>query len=271
MAVLTIAREYASGGVEIGQAVAKRTGYDYLDRTQILEVMKTAGGRWERLGEEYDEHSPNVWERYDWSFLGYVALSQSIMLEHALKDKVVIMGRGANFLLKGIAHVLSVRVVAPLPLRVERVMKREEIDRETARWLVERADRERARALHFIYGRQWADAHEYDMVFNVGVQGEEEIISTIQKALAEKDKFNTEEARTLLAQRAKAAKVRARIATNPKCLVTTLEVEPVQGELVVRGVIHSREERKRVEEEARAAAGDMPVRCELHYRGFLRS
>lgn len=271
MAILTVAREFASGGVEIGQAVAQQIGYDYLDRKAILEDMKAAGGRWEKLGEEFDERSPNVWERYDWSFLGFVALSQSIMLEHALKDRLVIMGRGANFLLKGISHVLSVRIVAPLPLRVERVMKREDIDRETARWLVEKADAERSRALHYIYGKQWADAHEYDIVFNVGIQGEEEIISTIEKALAEKDKFYTEEAKTLLQHRAIAAKVKARIATNPKFLVTTLEVVPRKGELVLRGVIRSREERKRIEEEAKAAAGDMPVRCELHHRGLLHS
>jgi hypothetical protein len=268
MAILTVAREFASGGAEIGQSVAQRIGYDYLDRTRILEDMKAAGGRWEKLGEDFDERSPNVWERYDWSFLGFVALSQSIMLEHALKDNVVIMGRGANFLLKGISHVLSIRVVAPLELRVERVVKREDIDRDTARWLVEKADGERSRALHFIYGKQWADPLEYDMVFNVGIQSEEDIISTVQKALVEKDKHQN---RALLEQRVVAAKVKARIATNPKCLVTTLEVEPVKGELVLRGVIHSLEERKRIEEEAKAQAGDMPVRCELHYRGFLRS
>lgn len=271
MAILTVAREYASGGVEIGQTVAQRIGYDYLDRKRILEDMKTAGGRWKKLGEEYDERSPNVWERFDWSFRGYVALSQSIMLEHALQDKVVLMGRGANFLLKGIAHVLSVRIVAPLPLRVERVMKREEIGQDTARWLVEKADSELDRALNFIYGKQCSDPLEYDMVFTVGTQSEEEIISILLKTLAEKDKYNTDEARTLLKHRAIAAKVKACIATDPKCLVTTLEVEPVKGELVLRGVIHNREERKRIEEQAKAVAGDMPLRGELHYRGFLRS
>ena len=76
MAVLTISREYGSGGREIGRGVAEALGYAYVDRGTVLAALRAADPRWERFGEEYDEHAPSLWERFDWSFRGYAALMQ---------------------------------------------------------------------------------------------------------------------------------------------------------------------------------------------------
>ena len=55
--------------------------------------MSAQGSQWEEFGKEFDEHYPNVWERFDWSFTGFVALSQSIILNYALKDNVSDCGK----------------------------------------------------------------------------------------------------------------------------------------------------------------------------------
>ncbi|RPJ04074.1 MAG: cytidylate kinase-like family protein, partial [Deltaproteobacteria bacterium] len=130
MAILTISREFGSGGKEVGRAVADSLGFEYVDKEKVLIEIRKAGNKWEEWGKELDEHSPSVWEKYDWSFRGFGALIQSFILSRAVKDKVVIMGRGGSFLLKGIPFALSVRIVAPIEARIARIVARESINQE---------------------------------------------------------------------------------------------------------------------------------------------
>jgi cytidylate kinase len=266
MAILTVSREFGCGGTEIGRKTASLMDYEYVDREKILVDLKSVGAKWEEWAKELDEHCPTVWERYDWSFRGFAALIQSKVLDYALKDRVVIMGRGANFLLKGIPSAFRVRVLAPIDVRIERVVKREQMGRDTARWLIEKTDRERAGFIHSIYGKRWDDVSEYDAVFEVADQPLDDIVQALKGALTEREQRNTEEVRRALAMRAAAARVKAGIATNPAFFVPVLDVETEGDGIVFRGVVHSAREHKRIEEEAKRLAGHLPIRCELHYR-----
>jgi cytidylate kinase len=275
MAILTIARKYGSGGREIGQAMAKQLNYDYIDRGRILDDMRAEGKQWEERAKYFDENYPNLWERYDWSFRGFVALNQSYFLNHALKDKAVIMGRGGNFLLKGIPYALRIRVIAPIEKRIEKVMEREGVNSENARWLIEKADHEMAGAIYLIYGREWDSSAEYDRVFNTGVTPFDEIITTIKNALLEKEKLNTKKAREILQLRALAAKIKAEISTNPRFCLSVLDVNPkeegmIEKGLVLRGIIHNQKDIKQIEEIAKKMAGDIPIECAIQYRWFPR-
>jgi cytidylate kinase len=275
MAILTLARRYGSGGREIGQAVAQQMNYDYIDRGRILDDMRAEGKQWGEQAKYFDENYPDLWERYDWSFRGFVALNQSYFLSYALKDKAVIMGRGGNFLLKGIPFVLRVRVIAPIEKRIEKVMEKEAVNSENARWLIEKADREMAGAIYLIYGRDWDNPEEYEMVFDTGAQPQDEIVTTIKKALVEKERLNTETARKILQLRALAAKIKAEIATDPRYSISVLDVNPkaeglIEKGLILRGTVHNQKDVKLIEEIAKKLAGDVPIECELQYRWYSR-
>jgi cytidylate kinase len=275
MAILTIARKYGSGGREIGQSVATQLNYDYIDRGRILDGMRSEGKQWEEKAKYFDENYPDLYERYDWSYRGFVALNQSYFLSYALKDKVVIMGRGGNFLLKGIPFVLRVRVIAPIEKRIEKVMEREGVNSENARWLIEKADHEMSGAIYLIYGRDWDKPEEYEMVFNTGIQSNDEIITAVKKGLLEKEKFNTEKARKILQLRALAAKIKAEIITDPQYSISILDVDPkeeglVERGLILHGTVHNQSDIKLIEEMAKKLAGDVPIEFELHYRWYSR-
>jgi len=266
MSILTISREYGSGGREIGQAVTKTLQYEYVDKDKMLADIRATGPRWEQWARELDEHCPSVWEKYDWSFRGFAALIQSVILNYALKDNVVIMGRGGNFLLKDIPHAFRVRVVAPAEARIERIMKREGLDKDMARLLCEKSDGERSCFIHAIYGKRWDDTGEYDEVFAVSDQVVDDVVRAVQDALAERQRKDTEEAINVLRMRALAARVKAGIAMNPHFFIPTLDVFYDGTEIVLRGVTHTPKEHKRIEDTAKELAGGMPVRCEFHYR-----
>ena len=267
MAILTISREFGSGGREIGQTVAKILNYEYINKERLIGDIRASGKEWEEWGKNLDEHCPTVWEKYDWSFRGFGALLQSCILNHALDDKVVIIGRGGNFLLKAIPYALRIRVVAPIDKRIDRIMERESVDRDTAHWLAEKTDRERSCLIHLLYGKHWDDHAEYDMVFDTGVKTLDEIVNIVKDTLLEKEKFNTEAARKLLQIMAIAAKIKAEILIDHGLFIPTLDVYPEGENLILRGVIHSPKEHKKIEDKAKKIAGDIPLKCELHYRG----
>jgi len=263
-AILTISREFGSGGREIGQAVAHALGYTYIDREAILADIRRDGPKWEEWAEDLDEHCPTVWEKYDWSFRGFAALIQWHILDHARRGGVVIIGRGGNFVLKGVPHACRIRVTAPLDVRIERIVKREGVDRETAAWLCEKTDRERAGFLHSIYGGRWDDPAEYDQVYSVAGQSVDLEVKAVIDAL--NHRAVTVVAQKALGLRAAAARVKAGIVTDPSFFIPVFDVLPDGDGLVLRGITHTPEEHKRIEGAARRLAGTVPLRFELHYR-----
>ncbi|MCX5806158.1 MAG: cytidylate kinase-like family protein [Proteobacteria bacterium] len=272
MAILTIAREYGSGGKEIGKNIATLLNYAYIDRKQILEDMKKVGVNWEELTKYLDENQPTIIERYEWSYRGFVALNQSHILNYAMHDRIVIMGRGGNFLLKGIPHALRIRTIAPIEKRIENVMKWLEIDNsENARWLIEKVDSEMAGAVYLIYGSALDDPEQYDFVFDTSIQTYDEITDIIKNELEKRDKLCTEKAKNILQLKALAAKIKAEIAINPDLSVPTLEVRLKEEGLVeyglfVGGVFHNIDDKKKIEEIVKGLSGNVPVEFELQHR-----
>ncbi len=270
MAILTISKEFGSGGTQIGQSVAKLLNYEYIPLKQIHEDAKQTGKEWERAVEDYAGGASSLWERFDWSFMGFVALSQSFIFKYALKDNVVIMARGGNVLMRDIPYCLRIRVTAPFEKRVETVAMREDISKDLARLIVKKADRELTSALNQMYGDEWDDPATFDFIFNTAQQSLDDVANAVKDACLKKDAFRTDEAVKALQLKAKAYEVKAGIATDPHLLVPTLEVVPQGGGLVVRGVVSSTKEYHGVQEEATRLAGSVPVTFDLHFRGEFR-
>jgi cytidylate kinase len=269
MGIITISREFGSRGKEIGRSLAGDLGYEYVDRGKIIDDMKAVGSQWGKVAEEFDHHYPNVWERYDWSFRGFVTLTQSIILNYGLKDRVVLIGRGGNFLFKDVPYALRVRITMPKEARIERLKRVEDINQETASLLIEKADKGMSHSVYMIYEKDWDDPAEYDMRFDLGVKNEQEVIEIIKEELFKREKFNTEEAQKALRMQAMAAKIKAGIATNRDFLIPILDVQAAGGTIVLHGIIHNPKEKEIIEKEARKLAGDIPIEFDLYYPGLL--
>ncbi len=266
MAVVTISRDLGSGGRRVARALADDPGLRCLDHEAILARIRAAGLRWETWTESFDEQAPRLWEKYDRSFRGFIALVQSTILDEAAAGGVVILGRGANYLLADTPFALSVRVVAPMETRISRLADRESIDSESAKWLVEKTDRERAGFLLTVYGRDGRDPADYDMVFNSGNMSLDEITGAVRKEIREKEKLKTEASMEALRMKALAASIKARLLTSLPFFMPTLEVEYSGGSIRLRGVVRLPREREMVMQTAKAVAGKVPLSNELKYR-----
>jgi cytidylate kinase len=266
MAILAISREYGSGGRDIGRRVAEQLGYQYIDKERLFRDLDEAGSRWGHLARELDEVCPTFWERHDWQYLGYVARMEALILAYAGADNTVIIGRGGTILLKAVPHCLRVRLVAPLPVRVERVMVRESLSLEGAERLIAKVDGERACYLKANYGVDWDLDQLYDLSLNTGNLTYDQVMDILLPGLADKDRLATPEAKTRVQDMALAYRLKARVATDPRLLVPTLEVNLEEGTLAISGIIHTPKEENLLKEIAREVCGDRMVRFDLHHR-----
>jgi cytidylate kinase len=266
MAILTISRQFGSGIREIRQRIASTLNYAYVDKESILNEIRTRGGKWEQWAREFDQTSPSIWEKHDWSFIGFAAILQSVLLSHAIRDNVILAGRGTNFLLEGIPHAYRVRFVASTEQRVERVVEWKSVDRKTAGLIAKQTDRDRAGFVKALYGKDLSDVRGYDAVYDTDLTPADDIVAQITEALVARDKFNTPEAQELLRIRAMAARVKSALVTDPQLYVPTLKVEPTESALVLSGIVHNANQYKLIEEAAKLLARNVPLEVKLRLR-----
>jgi cytidylate kinase len=266
MAILTISRQYGSGGREIGRLVAEKLDYRYVDKERLFQDLEQAGRRWGRVAKEVDEVCPTLWERYDWQYRGYVAQLEALILDYATGDNVVIIGRGGAYLLQEVPFCLRVRLMAPLEVRIERIMARKRLDRAAAERLIRQVDNDRACYIKANYGSDWDLDQVYDLTLNTGKFNYAQMAGILIGGLADKDRLATPEARARLQDAALAYRLKARVAIDPRVLVPTLEVQLEKGVPVVSGIIHNPQEVQIIQEIAREVCGNRPVRFVLRQR-----
>ncbi|HET9016794.1 MAG TPA: cytidylate kinase-like family protein [Thermomicrobiaceae bacterium] len=202
---VTVSREYGSGGGEIAARLARRLGWDLIDHDIVARVARVLGETEDEAAAR-DEHQEGLLARIlgnmawveqpvDVSALGLTPDAEARRYRQAVTEivesgyhtgRVVVVGRGAQFILAACPDVLHLRVVAPLDLRVAYVMRREGLDEVAARERVRRKDEGRARYLDSQYHHRADDARLYDLVINTGVLALDDAVDFARLALARK-------------------------------------------------------------------------------------
>ena len=181
--VITIARSYGSGGRKMGRLLAKELGYEYYDR-EILRIASDESGISEELFRQADEkqriplfriarevYTGEVIPPDSDDFISNENLFRyqaKIIRELAATRNCVIVGRCANFILRGRDNVLNVFVTAPVVDCVRRVMETDGLNLEEAEKKIKKIDKRRADYFKYFTGRQWQDAALYDLCLNTG-------------------------------------------------------------------------------------------------------
>lgn len=166
MAVITISREFGSGGRTIAEQLAHKLGYQLVDKKKMSEVLIQYG--FVEFQYEYDSEQ-GFWARFDERRSEMIGMLNRVIQALAQHGNVVIMGRGSYAVLGGFADVLNVRVQAALSARTERVMTRYNLtDIEQASRLVRKNDKIRTNFINAYYSIPWDATHAFDMVINTG-------------------------------------------------------------------------------------------------------
>lgn len=187
MAVITISRQFASGGAKIAKMVADRLGWTLIDKEFVDRVAERVGlppeeiaireervpGLLERLAKTLAVSSPEAFltaAEYTAENAQpaeeIVRMTNAVIKEAAEHGDVVLVGRGAQACLAQQHEVIHVRIVAPKDDRVRAAAERLKVSHKEAERTVDSKDHDRKAYVQAHYKRNWEDAANYHLVIN---------------------------------------------------------------------------------------------------------
>ncbi|RMF94102.1 MAG: cytidylate kinase-like family protein [Candidatus Schekmanbacteria bacterium] len=211
MSIITISKEFASGGRKIAELVAEKLSFSYFDREIVKEVALKSKVP-EIAVEEYDQDHYNAmrvffsrvidpvlssaryknltiatggdgdkerrrrkrFKPYECEVYGWLdsdifrEMIESFLCELVEKSNAVVVGRGAQCILKDYTNVLHVRIVAPLDYRIKRAIEEKKISEKEAKNTILEIDKRRQTYIRHSYGVDWNDPTLYHLVINTG-------------------------------------------------------------------------------------------------------
>ena len=215
MPVVTIGRQFGAGGEPVGRLVARRLNADVLDNQIMTEVARRLGLSEDEV-EAQDENPGSFLNRLltalgsasvDFSVPPEVAawtppyadpafdprrailnLTQEVIREAARTGNVVIIGRGAGYLLRDQPGVTSVFLHASKEARLKAAMETFGLDEEAARRRMKQTDANRAAYVRQVYGHDWMHPAHYDLVLDSGRLGYERCTEVIVAAVESRNR-----------------------------------------------------------------------------------
>ncbi|MCQ5025869.1 cytidylate kinase family protein [Pusillibacter faecalis] len=191
--IITIGRQFGSGGKEVGIRVAKELGIPFYDKELLQEAAKKSG-LCEKIFENFDERPKSLlysiaMDSYMFSLPGAGAgdsLEQQVYLatfdtiRHiAEKGPCVIIGRCADYALAENPNHLSLFIHAPMEARIQRVARRQKLTPEEARKTIIKTDKRRASYYEYYSSKKWGAVDSYDFCLDsscLGLSGTVELI-----------------------------------------------------------------------------------------------
>jgi cytidylate kinase len=170
--VLTLSRELGAGESGFATALAERLKMHAYDR-ELLEQEAVRLGVSETELEKIDEHAAGIFQRFRPGsvYQRYAEALGQIMQQLAESGEAIVVGRGGNCFLRSHPRAFHVRVIAPLPVRVRRVMEYRWVAERVAKEFIARSDAQRRSFCESYFGVDWADPLEYHMTINSGRLG----------------------------------------------------------------------------------------------------
>lgn len=195
--VISIGRQFGSGGRKIGQILAEKLEIPCYDKHLIEEAAECSGMEKEQL-EKADEMTVN---RFFYSipsqanrFTGYgkpvtdtlYVIQSELIRQYAEQGSCIIIGRCADRVLENRRNLLSVFIYAPLEARIEELKKRYETDHEEALYLIKQADKIRKNYYNYYTGKKWGEKSSYDLMIDSSRFSADEVAEIIKSVVQRK-------------------------------------------------------------------------------------
>lgn len=199
--VITIGRQYGSGGREIGEKLAQRYDIPFYDNELITRAAKESGFAEETFERAEDKATNsllyslamgiNVYGNQDFGFSGLslddrIFLAQSdVIRKIAQEGSCVIVGRCADYVLRERDDVVNIFVRASMEFRLERAIKNYGIEEKKAADFILKNDKRRGNYYSYHVGEKWTNLNNYDLVVCSSFKGIDRTVDCICAYLGE--------------------------------------------------------------------------------------
>ena len=265
MAILTLSRQSGSFGTQIAKALVEHLKYRFLDKESLEKALAGYGVSSSSL-QKYDEKRPSFWEIFSSERNRYLHFLKTVIYEFAQQGNGVVLGRGGQVLLAGVPGVYHVRVIAPLPTRIERIKKAYKCDDRHAEAIIRHSDQARTGFHRFFFNVNWEDSSHYDLVLNTQTIGAEAAAELLRKVISLLDGKDTQMQREKrLADLALKQRVETAILYTEKIPVKFLETEARDGVIILNGTVSTHGAVSRCEQIARSVPGVTQVENRIFF------
>jgi hypothetical protein len=267
MGIITISRQVGSFGEEIGILVGKKLGYDVVDQAKVHKLAQECDAEFTKACTLYEtEAKPGFFESFFFQSAAYTSLFESLNYELASQGNVVIIGRGAQIVLRDLPGVFKARIVAPLDVRVERVMARGNVPRDEARRFVDKYDSQRRALIRSVFDKDLRDWDLYDLILNTKCYTAEKGAEILCKAveamnqLAEGENLQERLKNLAFAKRIE-SHIKKSIATSP---YRNIEITATSdGAVTLEGFVQDKKTKEKAGEIAKSGQGVTSVQNNL--------
>ncbi len=180
--IVTITRQYGSGGHDIGKLLAKNLGVSFYDKELISLAAKESGISPEVFARADEKPTNSLLYTLSTGLFNYGSgfsamgdlpmndqlyiLQHKIIKKKAEEEDFVVVGRCADYVLREYDNVVRVFIYADIDTRVKRAVERHDIEPSRARQAVLKADKNRANYYSFYSGQKWGSPENYDLCIN---------------------------------------------------------------------------------------------------------
>ena len=181
--VITISREYGSGGHYVGELLAKRMGINFYDKNLINLISKKSG-----LSKEYvEENSQKLasFKYIDNNDDRIFIAEEKVIKDLAMKESCVIVGRCADYILKDNKDTIKVFLYSSSQDKVKRAVKYYNLEEDKALKEINKINSERAKHYKYYTNRDWYDFANYDIALNVDYLGVEKTAELLEQVIKE--------------------------------------------------------------------------------------
>lgn len=194
--IITIGRQYGSGGREIGEKLAKSMGIPFYDN-QLLKVAAEHSGICQEYFEENDEKPvnsllyvlSNTYSADNLPFNHKLFLAQfEAVKKVAAQGPCVIVGRCADYALRDNANLVNVFIHASMEERKKRAVEKYGIPEKKTEEVIVRYDRQRSSYYNFYTCKKWGRCENYDLVIDSGKLGIDKTVELIRAYVELKEK-----------------------------------------------------------------------------------
>jgi cytidylate kinase len=234
MAIITISRGTMSGGEALAKCLSEELKYPILGREILVEAAARLGVSEETLSQKF-ERSPGLWDRLSSNRRLYIIAVQATLAEHAASGNLVYHGNAGHLLLRDIAAVMRVRLIAPMEMRQRMLMGRQHLNKDAAAEYIRNVDAERIRWTKLIYGVDWCDPALYDVVINLEKVSLPTACAMVAQMVARPEFLVNDQVKKDLSDFLLGCRVKVALATNVATRNIDFEIKAGDGVVEVLG------------------------------------
>jgi len=168
MAIITVSRELAALGDETARELANLLGYRLVDKEALEKRIESYGIKAKKF-KKYDERKPSFFASLSQDRDDYLHYLRKAIFAEVDHGNCVLVGRGANVILKSMPALVSMFLSTLDDVRMERVKSYFHCDERRAKQIIDRSDRDRAGFHRSFFDIEWRHPGNYHLTFNTGI------------------------------------------------------------------------------------------------------